>query len=92
MDSLVAVRPKVAWQDMLLVDFDEDLALLILNQLVPKDLVSVQLSCKWGKTIARHDTLWKAFCADRFTTWNTHLLSASLGTHEAGRAGLSCIR
>ena len=76
---------------MLLIDFDENIALLILNLLVPKDLVSVQQSCKWGKTIARHDDLWKAFCADRFTAWNTHILSASLGCHEAAYTGLFSI-
>lgn len=74
---------------MLLIDFDQDTALLILNQLVPKDLVCLQLTCKWGKIIARHESLWKDICADRFTIWNTHLLSASPGNHEAGHTGLS---
>ena len=73
---------------MLLADFDDDIALLILNQLVPKDLVSLQLTCRWGKEIARQDSLWKEICADRFKTWNTHLFPASPDNQEPGDTGL----
>ena len=74
---------------MLLVDFDDDIALLILKQLVPKDLVCLQLTCKWGKEIARHDSLWKELCADRFKTWNMHLFPASPDLEEPCDTGLS---
>ena len=72
---------------MLLIDLDENTALLVLKHLDPKDLICMQTSCQWGKTLASHDSLWKAICTDRFKTWNTHLLSASPGSHEAGFTG-----
>ena len=70
-----------------MLDFDEDTALLVLKQLAPKDLVCLQSTCKWGRTLARHDVLWKSLCAERFKTWNTQLFPASLGKHVAASSG-----
>lgn len=75
---------------MRLVDLDENTVLLILKHLEPKDLICVQLTCKWGKTvIASHDSiLWKTLCAERFATWNNQLIIASQDRHESGTSSV----
>ena len=69
-------------------DLDENTTLLILKYLDPKDLVALQLSCKWGHAVASQNSLWKTLCIERYAIWNTHLLPASKDGREAGRDGM----
>ena len=73
---------------MILLDLDENTALLILRYLGAKDLISLQIACKWGRTLATHDCLWITLCTERFSILNTHLFPASPTGHQASHSGL----
>ncbi len=73
---------------MRLKDLDENTTLLILKYLDPKDLISLQLTCKWGHAVASQNPLWKTLCIERYAIWNTHLLPPIQAGRDADADGM----
>lgn len=86
-DRCVSVSSYL-YLEMFLVDLDENTALLILKHLGAKDLISLQIACKWGRNLASHECLWRTLCTERFSILNTHLFPASFTGHQASHSGL----
>ena len=74
--------------EMRLGDLDENTTLLILKYLDPRDLVSLQLTCKWGHAVASQNPLWQTLCSERYAIWNSHLLPAPPDEREAEPDGM----